>query len=290
MSTNHGGAIGVFDSGVGGLSVLRAIRRALPFEPLIYVADSAHAPYGDREAAHVHRRASLIIERLVDDGVRAIVVACNTASVIAVESLRARHAVPIVAMEPAIKPAVLQSRSGVIGVLATRRTIDSAAVARLCALHAGDVRVMLQPCPGLVERIEAGDVDGPVVRLLLATHLSPLLDTGADVLVLGCTHYPFLAPLLSELLPSHVALVDPADAVAAQLCRRIGPARSPPCDAPPTRFTSTLDSSAHRDVMSRLWGAPVTIAVFEAGRPSRSSTRAARSPTARCSAEPRRST
>ena len=251
--------IGVFDSGVGGLSVLRAIRRALPFEPLIYVADSAHAPYGDRDAAFVLARSSLIVERLVAAGVRAIVVACNTASVVAVEALRTRHTVPIIAMEPAIKPAVSRSRSGVIGVLATRRTIESPAVRRLCALHAGGVRILLQPCPGLVERIEAGDVDGPAVRRLLAVHLAPLLEAGADVLVLGCTHYPFLASLLREMLPTHVELIDPAAAVAAQLCRRIGAARSEPSASPQTTFLSTIDRPAHRGVMATLWGEPIAV-------------------------------
>src|SRR6185436_18109387 len=172
--------IGVFDSGVGGLSVLREIRRELPAEDLLYVADTANAPYGDRDAAFIRERSLAIVARLMEASVKAVVVACNTATGLAVDALRERYALPIVAVEPAVKPAALQTRSGVIGVLATTQTLASERFSRLVATHAAGVTVLTQPSPGLVERVEAGDLSSEQMRTLVARYVGPILARGAD--------------------------------------------------------------------------------------------------------------
>lgn len=209
--------VGVFDSGVGGLSVLRSIREHLPAESLIYVADSRHIPYGDKSAAFIRGRTLAIATHLERLGCKAIVLACNTATAAAAAELRATSGLPVVAIEPAVKPAVAATRSGVVGVLATAGTLESARFNGLLARYAGTVKVVTQPCPGLVERIEAGDLQGPATVDLLRRYTRPLLAAGADTLVLGCTHYPFLRPLLTELCGPDVALIDTGAAVARRL-------------------------------------------------------------------------
>lgn len=218
---NAANPIGVFDSGVGGLSVLHEIRRALPGEDLLYVADSAHAPYGDKSQQFIEARSIAISEFLVSRNAKAIVVACNTATGAAIAALRARFSVPIIAMEPAVKPAAANTQSGVIGVLATSRTLASDNFVQLFARYGGDVQIVGQACPGLVEQVEAGDLSGDKTRLLLEQYLLPLLERGADTIVLGCTHYPFLAPLIQEIAGPRVAVIDSAVAVARELYRRL---------------------------------------------------------------------
>ncbi len=213
--------IGVFDSGVGGLSVLHEIRRTLPSEDLLYVADSAHAPYGDKSQQFIETRSIAITEFLVSQNAKAIVVACNTATGAAITTLRARFSVPIIAMEPAVKPATASTKTGVIGVLATSRTLASDNFVQLFARYGADVEIVGQACPGLVEQVEAGDLSGDKTRALLEQYLLPLLERGADTIVLGCTHYPFLAPLIWEIAGSGVAVIDSAAAVARQLHRRL---------------------------------------------------------------------
>jgi len=261
--------IGVFDSGVGGLSILRAVRHALPDEDLLYVADSANAPYGDRDAGFITQRSAAMVGFLVDSGAKAVVVACNTATVVAIEHLRDRFKLPIVALEPAIKPAALATRSGVVGVLATSRTLASAAVARLCERHARDARILLQPCPGWVEQVERGEIDGAPTRQLLSHLVQPLLDAGADTLVLGCTHYVFLAPLLRQIAGADVRIIESSAAVAQELARRLGDGRAAHDASRPgrVRFHTTGDTAGACRVMSRLWGAPVEVQqVPEGGR------------------------
>ena len=224
---NAANPIGVFDSGVGGLSVLHEIRRALPSENLLYVADSAHAPYGDKSPQFIEARSIAISEFLVARHAKAIVVACNTATGAAVATLRSRFLMPIIAMEPAVKPAVANTQSGVIGVLATRRTLASDNFIRLFARYSADVEIMGQACPGLVEQVEAGDLSGNKTRILLEHYVLPRLDRGADTIVLGCTHYPCLAPLIQDIAEKHNGLrrstlvIDSAAAVARQLRRRL---------------------------------------------------------------------
>ncbi|MGZ0077051.1 glutamate racemase [Methylomonas sp. ZR1] len=253
--------IGVFDSGVGGLSVLRAIRAELPMEDLLYVADSGYAPYGDRDAEFIADRAKTITERLLDAGVKAIVVACNTATVVAIEKLRAWCPVPVVAMEPAIKPAAQTTQSGVVGVLATSRTLASPSVARLCAAYGKDIEILLQPCPGLVEQVEKVQLHSDTTRELLVGYLSPLLLAGADTIVLGCTHYPFLAPLIRDIVGPDLTIIDPATAVAKELVRRLQGHLRPVSRerAAEVRFFSSTAVEEASPIISALWGSPVLV-------------------------------
>lgn len=218
---NPANPIGVFDSGVGGLSVLHEIRKALPGEDLLYVADSGHAPYGDKSQQFIEARSIAITEFLVSRQAKAIVVACNTATGAAVTTLRAKFLMPIIAMEPAVKPAAENSQSGVIGVMATSRTLVSDNFVKLFARYGEDARILGQACPGLVEQVEAGDLSGGKTRLLLEGYVRPLLEQGADTIVLGCTHYPFLAPLIQDIAGPGVVVIDSAAAVARQLRRRL---------------------------------------------------------------------
>ena len=248
--------IGVFDSGVGGLSVLREIRQLLPNETLLYVADSGHVPYGEKSPEYIRERCVLITEHLLAQGAKALVLACNTATAAAAAELRERYAdLPIIGMEPAVKPAAAATRSGVVGVLATTGTLKSAKFAALLDRFAADVRVITQPCPGLVEQIEAGELNSPRTRALLQGWVEPLLAEGCDTLILGCTHYPFIKPLLGELLPANVSLIDTGAAVARQLQRVLaerqllasGPAR-------PAQFYSSGNCEQLQQVLPLLWG------------------------------------
>ncbi len=252
------GPIGVFDSGVGGLSVLRAIRHELPHEGVVYVADSGFAPYGDRDADFIEERSGAIVRFLITQGAKAIVIACNTATGVAVERLRATYKVPIVAIEPAIKPAAAMTTSGVIGVLATSATLASPRFATLARRVSESVRVLVQPCPGLVPQVEAGALSGPATRALVEQYVVPLLAQGADTLVLGCTHYAFLTPIISEVVGAGVAILDPAPAVARELRRRLGeaglltPAHALP-DTDAVAFWSSGDLDAATRVINQLW-------------------------------------
>lgn len=211
--------IGIFDSGVGGISVLREIRALLPQENLVYFADSGHCPYGGKPREAIVERAVAITDTLLARGAKLIVVACNTATIAAVEHLRATYPIPFVGMEPAVKPAVSATKTGVVGVLATGAALAGEKFHRLLAEHAGGVRMITQPCPGLVEQVEAGDLDGPQTRALVEAYTAPLLAQNADVLVLGCTHYPFLAPLIRDVVGPGVKLLDTGAAVARQVRR-----------------------------------------------------------------------
>lgn len=211
--------IGVFDSGVGGISVLREIRRLLPGENLVYYADSGHCPYGGKTREQIQARAVAITEYMMARGAKLIVVACNTATIAAVEQLRATYPMPFVGMEPAVKPAAAQTRSGVVGVLATGAALAGDKFHKLVADHARGVRVITQPCPGLVEQVEAGLLDTPETRALVERYTAPLLQQGADVMVLGCTHYPFLRPLIQDVVGKDVSLIDTGAAVARQAQR-----------------------------------------------------------------------
>ncbi len=218
-----GGPIGLFDSGVGGLTVLREVVRRLPGSDTLYFADQAHCPYGPRPLTEVRAFSEEITRGLLARGARCIVVACNTASAAALAHLRERFPhVPFVGMVPAVKPAAALTRSGTVGVLATPMTLSGPLFCNVVERYAGGVRVITQECPGLVERIEAGDLDGPATEALLGRYLAPLLAAGADVIALGCTHYPFLAPTIQRLVGPEVQLLDPSAAVARQVLRIIG--------------------------------------------------------------------
>jgi glutamate racemase len=216
--------IGIFDSGIGGLSVLAAIARVLPQADFVYLADTAHLPYGDKDDLFIRRRVLKIGRYLVDRGCTVLVVACNTATAAAVAAFRdAFPDIPVVGVEPGVKPAAAASKSGHIAVLATASTARSARLARLIRLHAGSVRVDVQACPGWATRVESLHLDAPDFAAEVRQHLAPLLDAGVDQIVLGCTHYAFLAPLLNPIIANRAQLVDVADAVARQCVRLAGP-------------------------------------------------------------------
>lgn len=216
-----GDTIGVFDSGLGGLSVLSSIAQALPGADLVYFADSAHVPYGDKGNAFIRSRVLRIGRQLVEHGCTMIVVACNTATAAAVSALRASlPGVPVVGVEPGIKPAASTSTSGRIAVLTTTSTARSERLARLIRQHAGSVVVDVLPCPGWATKVETLQLDEPEFGRSVRQHLAPTLAAGADRIVLGCTHYAFLAPLLEPIVAGRAQLVDVADAVARQ-CRRL---------------------------------------------------------------------
>ena len=183
--------IAVFDSGLGGLTVLRALRDRLPQEDYFYFADTRFLPYGDRPEVFLRERGVLIAKALARRGVKALVIACNTATAAAAEAIRAAIDLPVVALEPGVKPAVALTQSGVIGVLATTRTLESERFQRLVGNHAHHLQVIAQACPGLAEAIEAQGPDSPQVAVLLDTFVAPLAAAAADVVVLGCTHYPW---------------------------------------------------------------------------------------------------
>jgi len=212
--------VGIFDSGVGGLSVLRAVREFMPEQDILYLADQAHVPYGPRPLLQVREFAEGITRFLLDRGARLIVVACNAASAASLHYLRNTFPdVPFVGMEPAVKPAAEQTRSGVVGVLATPATFQGALYASVLERFARDVTVLQDTCPGLVAEVESGNLEGDAIREILTNALSPMLQAGIDTVVLGCTHYPFVIPLIQEIAGPGVRVIDPAPAIARQTRR-----------------------------------------------------------------------
>jgi len=214
-------AIGVFDSGVGGLSVLAHIHELLPGDRLHYVADSAYMPYGCKPDQVVEDRCMSIAAFFVEHGCKAIVVACNTATAVAVQQLRLKYDMPVIGMEPAVKPAVSSSRSGVVGVFATSATVASDKFRQLGLRHGAEARLIVQACPGLVEQIERGELYTDKTRSMLQAYLDPLMQEGIDTLVLGCTHYPFVSPMIREIVGEEIAIVDTGDAIARELRRQL---------------------------------------------------------------------
>lgn len=218
MMTNNR-PIGIFDSGVGGLSVWREIARQLPHEDTLYFADQVHIPYGPRTLAQIRSFSEAITRFLIDAGSKLIVVACNTASAAALKHLRATFSeVPIVGMEPAVKPAARQTRTGVVGVMATPATFQGELFASVVERFANGVRLINQVCPGLVEQIEAGQLRTPETVDMLDRFLAPIRSGGADTIVLACTHYPFVIEAIRALAPG-IDVIDPAPAIARQVNR-----------------------------------------------------------------------
>ncbi len=217
--THQAQPIGVFDSGVGGLSVLRALVAELPGEDFVYAADTAHCPYGPCSKDEIQRLSRAVTEFLVGQGAKLVVVACNTASAAALAYLRAAFPLPFVGMVPALKPAAGQTRTGHVGVLATEGTFQGELFADVVARFGQGVQVHVQVGHGLVELVEAGEVEGPRAEAAVERCLRPLLDAGVDTLVLGCTHYPFLTPTLERVAQGRLTVVEPSAAIAAQTRR-----------------------------------------------------------------------
>lgn len=254
--------IGIFDSGLGGLSVLRAIRAQLPHESLLYVADSLHAPYGLRDNEFISERTLAIGEWLVSQGAKALVVACNTATAESIALARERLAIPIIGVEPGIKPAANQSKSRVAGVLATQVTLRSERFRSLIERYAADCRFICQPGHGLVEAVERCEIDSREVRALLSDYIEPMLAAGADTLVLGCTHYPFLDAAIRDIARGRLTLIDTSVAIARQLQRvletngLLAPADTQP---PPPRLCSTDEGVHMRRLASMLLALDVPV-------------------------------
>jgi glutamate racemase len=258
-------SVGVFDSGLGGLSVLHEMRKRLPEEDFVYVADSGHVPYGDKAPEYINERSLRIGEFLVNrHDVKAIVIACNTASATAIMPLRNRFpGVPVIGMEPAVKPAMAVTRTRRVGVLATVGTLKSARFAALLDRFADSVEVVMQPAPGLVERVERGDLTGTETRRLVESFVQPLRDRGVDVIVLGCTHYPFLREAISEVAGEGVTLIDTGAAVARQVERKLDEVNARSVGRPGTElFFSSGDLGLGETALRKLWSPGARLAAF----------------------------
>jgi glutamate racemase len=244
--------IGLFDSGLGGLSVARRVRELLPDHDLLYLADSAHCPYGPLPVERVRERALACARWLVRQGAGVVVVACNTATSAAVEVLRADLAAPVVGMEPGVKPAVAATHSGRVAVLATSGTLGGERFARLVERFAGGVEVRTVACPELVQLVEEGCLEGAEARATVTRRVAPLVAEGVDTFVLGCTHFPPLRPLIAAAAPG-ATIVDTGPAVAAQTARVAAAAGIAP-GAGTLRCATTGDPSGIAPALARVWG------------------------------------
>jgi glutamate racemase len=260
MSVRKSDPIGVFDSGVGGLSVLKEIHSLMPTEKLLYLADSGHVPYGNKSPEYIVDRSQKIASFLVSQGAKAIVVACNTATAAALYPLRKQWPeIPIIGMEPAVKPAMAVTKVGLVGVLATVGTLKSAKFAALLEKFGASTKVVTQPAPGLVECVERGDLESDEAKDLVASFVKPLLQKRVDVIVLGCTHYPFLKKLIAEIAGPDVTLIDTGAAVAKQVRRRLEETQLLNLDS--TLYTEHFYTSGNIEeatkTFSLLWSHPV---------------------------------
>jgi glutamate racemase len=254
--------IGVFDSGLGGISVLQEIRRRMPAASLAYVADSSWVPYGARGEDFIQQRARSLARFLDEHGADIVVVACNTATAAAVPMLREIMRLPIIGMEPAVKPATAATRNGIVGVLATVGTLQSARFAALLDRFGANIEVLTRACPGLVEQVEAGDIDGPRTQLLVRQFVLPLVEGGADTLVLGCTHFAFLRPLIEAAAGPNVTVIDTGEAVArrvVQVAETLGPGFR---RASGVAFWTSGEVAAVAAPLRKLWGERVTLAAL----------------------------
>ena len=244
-------SIGVFDSGSGGLSVYRELKKLLPQEKYFYFSDNAHCPYGEKTAEYIQDRARTITDFLLGKGADIIVVACNTATAAAIADLRARYPdVPFIGMEPAVKPAALGTRSGVIGVLATAGTLHGSKYLHTRGRFEDNVRIVEHVGEGFVELVEKGSLDGEKTQEIVRASLQPLLDQGADIIVLGCTHYPFLQPVIERLAGPSVQIIDPAPAVARQTLHVLQEKGIPIGEGP---FSIDLYSSGDPESLHRIY-------------------------------------
>lgn len=249
--------IGMFDSGLGGLSVLREIHNMMPNMPVFYIADQAHVPYGERQLSEIRSYTRSIVNFLLEQGARMIVVACNTASAAALTMLRKEFPrIPFVGMEPAVKPAVQRSRSGIVGVLATPATFQGKMYATLVEKFAQDVKILTNTMPGLVHTIEAGELNSPKARKIIDGAVRPMVAQGADTIVLGCTHFPFVLPHIREAAGNGVTVIDPAPAIARRTAYLLekGNIRIDAGDSPNLKFGTTGNVGIFRKMIQNLLG------------------------------------
>lgn len=254
--------LGIFDSGVGGLSVLKAVRAQMPAEAIVYLGDQAHVPYGPRPLQQVCAFSEEITRFLLARGAKLVVVACNSASAAALPHLRRSFPqLPFVGMEPAVKPAAEQTHSGVVGVLATPATFQGALYASVIERFAQDVTVLQSTCPGLVAQIEKGELDAPATETILREALEPMLAQGIDTVVLGCTHYPYVIPLIERIVGPQVRVIDPAPAVARQAGRLLEAAglRHPPRTGAPVTYYTTGPADSLAALLPTLAGEAGTV-------------------------------
>ncbi len=249
-------AIGVLDSGVGGISVLKHIHALLPHENLLYVADSKYAPYGNKTAEEITARCMILADFLMSQNVKALVVACNTATAAAIDAMRETFDLPIIGMEPAVKPAAAATKNGVIGVLATVGTLKSAQFAALLESYGRNVKVVTQGCVGLVECVERGELDAPATKVLIQQYTAPLLAEGADTIVLGCTHYPFVKHVIQEVVGDKITLIDTGAAVAKQLKNKLEEKGllSSSKEKAEVHFWTNSEAENAEQVTEKLWG------------------------------------
>ena len=268
-SPSSSAPIGIFDSGVGGISILKEIQKCLPQEHLIYIADSAYAPYGDKSADFIQQRSLQLAQFLLTLNIKVLVVACNTATTEAIVYLRKYLPIPVVGVEPAIKPAAEQSRNNIIGILATHRTIQSKRLRELIRLYAFDKKIIAQACPGLVEAVENNEsASAPSTKQLIQEYTQVMINKGADTIILGCTHYPFLLEELRQVIGEKITILDTGKPVAYQLQRILkqnGMSHQPESDSKrihnqgSVTFYSSLNDLKHYQTLYKLWKAPVPI-------------------------------
>jgi len=254
--------VGILDSGIGGLSVAAAIRQLMPMEPILYVGDSAHVPYGGKTEEYIRRRSLYLAEFLLKRGAKAIVIACNTATAAAATDLRERLSVPVIGMEPAVKPAAAATRSGIVGVLATTGTLASARFAGLLDRFGEGIQVLTEPCPELVHLVERGDLGSLQARRTVAAHVAPLVAAGADTLILGCTHFAFLRGLIEAEAGPGVTVIDTRPAVARPLQRKLRETERMAVLGGELVIYTSGDPVRFSVVAGRLWpGAPAVLAL-----------------------------
>lgn len=253
--------IAIFDSGVGGLSIAQCINQCLPNESLLYVADTLYAPYGDKSAALIQQRVNEIAQWFIQRHAKAIVVACNTATVNAIDQLRQQVLIPVIGVEPAIKPAASISKNKKVAILVTKATAENQRFLNLVKQYSQMSEVIVQPCPGLVELIEQNKKNSAQCQLLLTTYLQPLLDKGVDTIVLGCTHYPLIKNLISKICSSNITIMETARPVTEQLQRQLALHQliNPSNDIANIRFYSSNASEKQQVLFNNLWHQPIKL-------------------------------
>ena len=247
--------IAIFDSGVGGLSIAQCINHRLPNENLLYVADTLHAPYGDKTAEFIQQRVNEIAYWFIERNAKAIVVACNTATVNAIDQLRKNISIPVIGVEPAIKPAVNLSKNKKVAILVTKATAENQRFLTLVAQYGHNSEVIIQPCPGLVELIEQDKKNSPECELLLSKYLQPLLDKGVDTIVLGCTHYPLVKGIINKICGANVIIMETALPVTEQLQRQLAQHNliNPSDKLGTTRFYSSKHGDMQQALFTHIW-------------------------------------
>jgi len=263
-SLNHT-PIGIFDSGIGGLPIAQKVRELLPSEDIIYVADTAFAPYGEKSEAEILQRAIQVVEFLLSKNVKAIVVACNTATMVAIKTLRERYDVPFIGVEPGVKPAAIQTKTGVIGVLATEKTLSSHAFDALAKRVAGNVQMEIQPSPKLVHLVENLQLDFDQAHKAVREYVEPLMIKGADTIILGCTHFAHLTPVIEQVAGSPVTVISTELAVAKEVQRRLDLEKLLCMATLPAmnRFYTSGDLDLYRKQIAHLWQDVETVGIYQ---------------------------